>query len=373
MKKSGIMGKLSTVAVLLVQSCLLAGFTVFAVLPTGCKLDESPGVIDGDHESPKIEEVTVVDENTVEIGFSESVTVTDGSVTESGVSVDYEMINYLKDKIDISYSKNCSRVIVTFAEGTKTGKNYVFSGNVKDEKGNTLGFSIPFVGYNGNLAKVVMTEIQTETVTSRTAKEKELNYYKTEFVELLALSDGNLSGMELVSVYDGEDEKYVFPNLDVKAGEVFVVHLRNHGDGCANEDGENLALAKAPYSSDMVRDLWSSNESTALGNKTDIVFIRNAADGSIMDGVMYKDKTVTEWKEAYVPYAESLVKAGIFENGSVEAAVSAGEKTNGKTLMRVDAEVLNSKALSGEEISYPVAVTADGWCIGSATCGSVGE
>ncbi len=472
-KKESFVEKIRAVMVLAAQSFFLAGVAIFSVMPTGCKLeDDGTDVMSGDHKAPVIENVTVLDENTVEIEFSESVKVETGAVTEIGTvgedevsvkeessvkddgaedvskteknesgekdiaeNVDSENAGIvdkaatddtegnvvipgnssevvvdiaddnatekedefiadndsnrdsevgsavesetngepeIEKKPEISYEDDGSKVIITLPEETVPGHDYVISGTVEDEKGNTLTFSIPFVGYNGSLPKVVMTEIQTESVSQNTT-EKKNGTYRNEFVEFLALSDGNLAGFELISAYDGEDCKFVFPSVDVKAGEVFVVHLRNRGEGCISETGDDLNLAFGGYAKDGIRDLWSESEATALGNNTDVIFLRNAADGSIWDGVIYRDSKVTEWSEKFTANVENLVQIGFYSDANVESASLTEGLTMSKTLSRKNAYNLMQDVIAGNEIAYPLAVAADDWIVSSATCGEIKE
>lgn len=384
--------KIKAFVVLATQACFLAGVTVFSVMPMGCKLEENPENLEGDHSSPVIEDVKVVDENTLEIDFSEGVKVEVGSVTETSkqegpVSNKTDVTNEISDsdnasenspvteenkKPEIDYSDDGSKVTVTLPEETVPGNEYVFSGTVEDEKGNTLTFSIPFVGYNGNLPKIVMTEIQTESLGQSTT-EKKNGTYRNEFIEFLALSDGNLSGFELVSAYDGEERKYVFPNVDVKAGEIFVVHLRSRGEGCISETGEDLNLAFGGYAKEGIRDLWAESDATALGNDTDVIFLRNAADGSIWDGVMFRSEKVSEWQEKFVEAANLLAQIGFYANDSVEAATITEGMTASKTLCRKNAFALQKSVLEGEEISYPLVVSAADWVVASSSCGLIPE
>lgn len=462
--------KLQVGLVLLGQAFFLAGITIFSVMPTGCKLEEDNSeLLSGDHSAPVIEDVKVVDENTVEIEFSEPVKVETESVTEIGKKedgledekksdseldsdgreeaskdsitddsvekeVEDELIGELEkndsevldkespevqdvpeipteveepigveDSIDeplekkdesngetekseadsndekeetgkseISYSDDGAKVTITLPEETEPGKDYVISGTVEDEKGNTLTFAIPFTGYNGNLPKLVMTEIQTESL-GQSASEKKNGTYRNEFVEFLALSEGNLAGFELVSVYDGEEKKYVFPSCDVKAGEVFVVHLRNRGEGCISETGDDLNVAFGGYAKDGIRDLWAASETTALGNATDVILLRNSADGSIWDAVMFRDAKVAEWSEKYIQYVEKLVQIGFYSGVEVENATFTEGMTASKTLSRKNAYELLQYALTGENIAYPIAVAAEDWIITAVSCGEVME
>ena len=118
-----------------------------------------------------------------------------------------------------------------------------------------------------NFKSFEKTELNLEALTTLIGTNSSGKYYKCEFIELRILSDGNLSGLELYSAYDGDSKSYIFPVLDVFRGEVIIVHLRKKDETAVNELGSDLALSKSKYSSDKARDLWAENENARLGDE----------------------------------------------------------------------------------------------------------
>ena len=123
--------------------------------------------------------------------------------------------------------------------------------------------------------------------------------FKCEYVEFVARSSGNLSGLEIVSGYDGEDKKYTFPAVQVNEGDFIVVHLRSKGEGCVSELSDKLNLSTAKYSSDSARDLWADNEDARLGDESDVVVLRKVSNGEILDAVLYATSETTDWKKDF--------------------------------------------------------------------------
>ncbi|MDE5899493.1 MAG: hypothetical protein K2H09_09580, partial [Treponemataceae bacterium] len=254
------------------------------------------------------------------------------SVTVSDPSISPEI-----EIADIGYSQpeagdGICFVDVSLCGKLETGAQYVISGTVFDAAGNSLTFSQQFLGFNESLPEIEITEIHSMYAKGTSAGQ---DVYKNEFIELHIMADGNLSGLELFSAYDGESKLYSLPAVEVKKDEVVVVHLRTKGDGCVNEVGDNLALATAKYSNDAVRDLWSENEDARLGDKMDVILLRNN-DGRLLDSVLYACEADTEWKNAAMQAAaESAVDAGLWgPDASVSSAARADGMTASKSLVK---------------------------------------
>ena len=375
----------SEIAVIACQTVLLVSIAVFSVFPISCTVTaEGIDIIGGDYTAPVLESVTVLDEVTLELKFSESVSLTDvvispviDGVSNSNRSSSNEKLSVAlaaasgergKIQAEMQVLENKTRFIFTFAENMKVGMQYEIFGVVHDSIGNSLTFCAPFVGFNGEVPKIIMTELQVKYQKSTSSKG--VVTYKGEFVEFLALSDGNLAGLELVSASDGEGKKYEFPPVEVTKGQIFLVHLRTVGDGCVDER-ENLDEATAVYSKSGVLDLWSDSTVARLHDTTDVVILRNGVDGYILDAVMYAGTDVTEWKASIVDYAFSVCDTGIYETEDIaNASISKGVTVN-KSLNRVNSSEIYEQVMSGDAIEYPVMVTNESWVVKEVTAGTL--
>lgn len=361
------------------EALLLTGITVFSVMPVSCKITEQGvKVLAGDYVPPVLNSFEVKDENTLVLEFSEKVFVT-GYVTS--VQVD-ELFDSMEHSATIDLSPAIERasgvyglvpsnvstddsgciVTVSLENQMEVGQGYEFYSQVEDICGNTLTLAVPFTGFNSRLPQLVITELQSESV-NQNKTEKTKGTYRNEFVEFLVLKSGNLAGLELCSGYDGEAKKYVFPPLEVTAGQIFVVHMRNRGNGCISEEGDDLDLAFSSYAKNGVRDLWSSSETTAIGNKTDILIIRNKADQRLLDAVMFRASGVEAWTKTMIEYSQLIDESGIYESGDIENAFICDGLSATKTLQRADAAELLQRLNDGEEIEYPVKSGPDTWLI----------
>lgn len=355
--------KIRNVFLFCFETLMIIGITLLCVLPFSCKVTESGiKILDGDYVCPKLLYYNVMDSKNVKIGFSEPVVL-----KSHVVSTDSEKripTSVLSDE----FKKD---VTIIFDKEMIVGEEYQFVGVVKDEFGNSLTLELPFTGYNPRVPKLIITEIQTVTVSSRTKAEIENDMYKNEFIEFVALSDGNLSGIDLFSVYDGEDRIFNFPAVEVKKGEVFLVHFRNKGNGCTNEDSDNLSLATAPYSKNGVRDFWIDNPDTALGNKTDVILLRNTANGKILDALVYSESKYEDWASKFEDYIYTLSKTNIYDSLSCCDVINGDEMGKTKTLQRTNAKEILREFIENEDSEYPVRNEVSAWVVTDNSAGSL--
>ena len=377
------MKKWSIPLILFAQTFVLTSITILCVLPLSCKVSEEGVVfVGGDYASPILEEVSVLDERSVQICFSEMVKLKNYTVSEqikdisdSDEHSDTEELSpalkaatggHGKVAVDCCLSEDGRMITYSAVDSFEVGKAYEIFSTVEDKAGNTLTFCVPFCGYNSHLPKLIMTEVQAKY------KKMKEDSFRCEFVEFLALSDGNLSGLELVNAADGEGKKYVFPADEVKAGDVFIVHLRSAGSGCVTES-DNLNASTAPYSAKNVRDIWAENTKSRLNDNTDIIVIRNSVDGSILDAFMYAAEDALEWGKGMTALAESVKKSGIYESiEPTEVEVNSGLGSSAaKSFCRNDAKEIRAKVLASEELAYPVKRKAENWTIKTPTPGTL--
>ncbi len=380
--------KLKEMMVVLGEAVLLAGITVAAVLPVSCKITEQGvKIVGGDYVPPVLNGFVVADEKTVVLEFSEKVEVS-GFVVAKVIDDEFASMEH-SSTIDLSPAlERASGVygavgcsvqadnppnILKFIldEQMEIGQGYELYAKVLDSVGNTLTLVIPFTGFNSRVPELMITELQTESVSSQNKAEKTAGIYRNEYVELLVLKGGNLAGLELCSGYDGETKKYTFPAIDVSTGEIIVVHMRNRGNGCISEEGDDLTLATSSYTSPEIRDLWTDIETTTLGNKTDILIIRNRADRRLLDAVMFRASNIEAWTKTMIDYSQLLDESTVYSSGDIENAFITDALTATKTLHRTDALEYQQQLLEGVELEFPVPSSAEVWTVGDPTPGAL--
>ena len=381
------------------EAVLLAGITVVAVLPVSCKITEQGiKIVGGDYVPPVLNDFVVADEKTVVLNFSEKVeisgfvvaAVTDDLFDSQNHSSTLDLSPALERASGVYGSVDCSIIyedeegniqsegggggqILKFvlAQQMDIGQGYELYAKVRDSVGNTLTLAVPFTGYNSRVPELMITEVQTESVSSQNKAEKEAGTYRNEYVEFLVLKSGNLAGLELCSGYDGETKKYEFPAIEVNAGEVFVVHMRKRGNGCISEEGDDLTLATSSYTSNQVRDLWTDIETTTLGNKTDIIIVKNKANRRLLDAVMFRASNIEAWTKTMIDYSQLLDEAEIYLSGDIENAFITDSLTATKTLNRTDATTLQQQILDGIILDYPIPSSAEVWTVSDPSPGTL--
>ncbi len=378
---------LGGILLLILQTVLLTVITLLCVIPFSCRVSEE-GItfVGGDYISPVLEEVTVLDERTVIMNFSEKIKLLNYTVSErlEDISDSAEHSDtadlspalmaasggYGRVEADYSLSEDGCTITFCAAEQYEIGKAYEIFGTVEDRAGNSLTYCVPFCGFNSHLPKIIMTEVQ-----GKYKKYKE-DAFRCEYVEFLALTDGNLSGLELVSGVDGDGKKFVFPPAAVKAGEIFLVHLRSAGSGCITET-EDLNESTALYSGKNVRDIWADNTKARLNDSADVIIVRNSIDGTILDALMYATEETAEWGKGTASLAEEVVAAGIYESEEIsEVELNSGLGSSAiKSFCRTDAAALQKRCLEEaddlEPLEYPVKRTASTWAVMNVSAGTL--
>ena len=164
------------------EALLLTGITVFSVAPVSCKITEQGvKVISGDYVPPVLNSFEVKDENTLILEFSEKVFVKGYVIS---VQVD-DLFDSMEHSATIDLSPAIERasgvyglvpgnvstddsgciLTVTLENQMEVGQGYEFYSQVEDICGNTLTLAVPFTGFNSRIPQLVMTEIQTESVS----------------------------------------------------------------------------------------------------------------------------------------------------------------------------------------------------------------
>lgn len=377
------------VFILAVQTLALSAITILCVVPFSCRVsEEGIMMVGGDYLSPVLEEVTVLDEKNVQMNFSEKIKMKSYAVSEQikevSDSSEHSQTTDLSPALkaaaggfgkvdtDCQLSENGCSLTFSALDKYEVGKAYEILGVVEDKAGNSLTFCVPFNGYNSCIPKLIMTEVQPKY-------KKYKEEYRCEYVEFLALTKGNLSGLELYSGADGEAKKYTFPPLELEAGEVFLVHLRNAGNGAVTEE-ENLNASTAYHSAKNVRDIWSSNDKARLSDSADIIVIRNSVDGTILDAIMYAPEDATEWGKGISQLAEELSETGIYESSQIcDAEVNAGLGSSAQySFCRNDAAELQERAVAGDyqegglySDAFPVKRSSETWSVKKVNPGTL--
>lgn len=307
-----------------VLSWCLAGAAVciastVAAAATACAVREPALVwVSGDFSIPELAYCAMTDARTIEMGFSKPVSVNavlcgaDGSNAES-----------IQAHTAETPSAQTYVARMQTSASAAAGEPYLLHGEAEDTNGNTLSFSVPVTGYNGRVPLLVLSEIRTAYTKG-----------KAEFVELYAVTSGNLAGITLFSAYDGQADSYQFPAAEIQAGEYITLHMRALEDGCIDETEADLNAATAGEALADARDFWVQNTSARIGD-SDILLLYNDFTGKIIDCAAYSESEKTDWKnDAMRRAAEEAHAAGMWPSAAVSGALCSDGATPTRTISR---------------------------------------
>jgi hypothetical protein len=304
--------------------CFLCAFAALylAGVFVSCKITpEGIELATGDFNAPALLEFTTTSASEIAVSFSEEVRITNAHIT---TEPDGSVFESARSSSELS-------AVQTFklARNMTEGNKYRFSGIAEDRKGNSLSFSVGFSGYNPRVPVLVLSEIRSEYSSSSATNKK------IEFVELYAVTSGNLAGVTVFSAYDGSDCVYEFPPCEVNAGEYIALHYRKLSEECVDETGNNLAFSGG-FDTTSARDFWVNNTAARIG-KSDVILLRERAGGKLLDAVLYSESGKTTWKNDVIrKAAEEAAASGLWAEGSAVSAAVVSDKmtTPARTLGR---------------------------------------
>ena len=112
-----------------------------------------------------------------------------------------------------------------------------------------------------------------------------------EYIEFKVIKGGCMDGLRLYSVMNNAQDifVYIFPEIDVEAGEYITLHLQtfNKFDSC-DELRDDLTISGGDGACPSARDLWVTGNDKLI-DKTCIVYIQDI-NGKIMDAVFLNEK-----------------------------------------------------------------------------------
>lgn len=303
--------------------CFILTITVlFSVMGISCKLTpEGISILTGDYVSPKLLEYSVKDAQSMYLSFSKGVKLRDISVYQKE-----DNLLIFSQNITTTNSEDLTETVINFGENTECGVKYNLCATAEDLKGNSLSFQIEFNGYNSNVPLLLLSEVRTEYSKG-----------KCEFIELYALSDGNLSGVELICANGKNPIIYEFPSVNIKEGEYIVLHGRKLEETCIDELTDDLSSCIANESVKDARDFWINNELAVIA-KTDVLILKDRSGGNIIDCLLFAEENKT-WKEDtdMALYAQSAFDSGLWLNSSsVEDAFCSTGVTVTRSISRVN-------------------------------------
>jgi hypothetical protein len=165
------------------------------------------------------------------------------------------------------------------------GADYSIAGEVEDSGGNRTRMVLGFCGWNERSPRLRISEVLTAKNSSKTRPHR-------DFIELVALSGGNIGGVELLWASSVKAYAYRFPAAELEAGDFVVLHLSPEGiPEERDEGGSDLSLSGGIDASPGGRDFWSA--SGALPDASGVVALRPRPGDPACDGLFYAEEAKT--------------------------------------------------------------------------------
>lgn len=229
----------------------------------------SPVYPSADFRPPALVEAGPSNSTRLVLSFDEAVSAVEGSLAVS-------------PSADIAAKAEGEKLLVDFSPSQSPGTDYSLAGEVEDGRGNRTRFLIRFVGWNDRAPRLRISELQT-------GKNGSVLRPHRDFVELEALSDGNLGGEELRWASSVKAASYRFPGAEVKKGDLIVLHLAPEGLATeVDELGSDLSASGGVDSSAGGRDLWCS--AMALPDESGSLALALRPGEAPFEGFFYADE-----------------------------------------------------------------------------------
>lgn len=227
-----------------------------------------------------------------------------------------------------------------------SGGNASASGSTSSSSSGSTGrrpmLSLPAPLCEGTCPRVIISSVHPAYTSAKDSDGDKV--YKTEFIQLYALTDGNLSHLTVSTGKLGSRNFYPLPSAPIKAGDIVTVHLRRVGMGCTDEtDAKEIYLASAWYTSRELRDVWIDNVynpltkkgAAALDREADAVAVYSGRDKKMMDAVLYAVVGTTQWKSADAKdIAQTAQSAGIWESSSPVDSIQVDKSFTPATILQ---------------------------------------
>jgi len=252
----------------------LRSFAVcFLLIPGACApLPQLPFSADADLVPPEITSMEVGRDGALALGFSEPCEL----LTDSVLPGD----SLRSSAVQTSWLDQNRSLVFSFDPPPAVGKEHFVEAQVQDASGNNLRFVAKFYGSNALLPAMVVNEFTTQGSGGH-----------PDFVEIRVLTAGNIAGACLLEgTPEDWESRYIFPDIDVYAGDYLVVHFKPQGIGEEVNETENRSSSGGYDSSSGAWDYWVADGNGLSGNNG-VLTLCETPVGGVIDAVIYSNRT----------------------------------------------------------------------------------
>jgi len=315
-------------------------FGAFMLL-SSCSTPEavmSARMLGGSSQSPAFESCRAVAEDELEFVFSKAVTVKNVSLLPG---------------ISVNSVENGSTVKVKLEESPQPGSMITADLLAEDENNNSLNVLVNLRSRNNRMPELVINELCTEYSNP-----------KTEYIEFLIKSDGNLGAMRVVIMGNSNASKqtiFEFKPVEVKKDDYVVLHLRTVEENCVDEY-ESLNESSGRNATPTARDFWMPGNTKLIHKEAAVIYVLDQ-DDKVLASVIVSNSTDAWWsKEYFAQAANFLFNQGIWKSAEGKApgpkdAVRSTGTTNTRTICR-DETAQNSNNAAAWYVTVTSGATA---------------
>jgi hypothetical protein len=162
------------------------------------------------------------------------------------------------------------------------GAAYAVSAVVADAAGNLSSFVLPYWGYNPNPPQLLINELLTEGTATH-----------PDALEFFVVTGGECAGLSFfVGLAGDNDLRFVFPVLEVEAGDFIILHLKPQGLETEINESADMAASGGLDASADAWDLWYAVGDGSLSGANGALCICTSPNGAIIDAVVYSERTL---------------------------------------------------------------------------------
>ncbi|MFW5744261.1 MAG: hypothetical protein ACOC2D_13380 [Spirochaetota bacterium] len=238
---------------------------------TSCApLPPIPFVTDADLAAPVVTDLRLVSPVELEVAFDEAVSVVSEPLGSASVG-----------KVTLRTAETPAPAVgFLFEAAPSPAAEHHVEAQVADVAGNHLRFVARFHGLNPMVPAMIINELTTQGSGNH-----------PDLVEIRVLTDGNLAGACLYEgVPENWDQRYIFPSVDVVAGDYLVVHFKPEGIPEEIDEVDSRDASGGLDATPDGWDFWVPDGSGLSGNNGTIVLTENPLGGYI-DAVLYSNRT----------------------------------------------------------------------------------
>jgi hypothetical protein len=297
----------------LLAPLLAVGLGAACLAAAGCSQDSAIAVYPtADLRPPCLVEAGPTGARSVLLRFDEAVTPVNDSFASEPQAL-------------LSGRAESESLVIDFDSDQSPGADYALAGEVDDLCGNRTRFLVRFVGWNGRASPLLLSEVLP-------CKNVSLSKPHRDFIELEVQADGNIGGEELSWTSSVKTANYRFPCIEVKKGDLIVLHLAPEGIPAeCDELGSDLSASGGVDATATGRDLWCT--AMALPDACGVVSLAVRPGSPPVDGLFYADdsKSGALGEGKLADMLSSLAKAGAWPASGSSPVWGDGVPWSGST------------------------------------------